>query len=457
MLTEAVIGGAMASPAMRCWELAQALSDRHDVTIVAQLARPEELPDTKVRLVPRRYGAVRKLLPDTDVVVCQLMTTPLRRLLRRSRARVVLDAYIPLAIEGFDWYMGESRRVRSGHLNYVTALQNLGLVCADAVICASERQRELWFGSLVALRAIDVASHDADPSLESLVTVVPTGCPDADPVQLGGGPRELYNFAKDDVVVLWGGGVWNWFDPLTVLAAVGKLAAEGLPIRLVFMGLTHPEPRVPESEMTRQLYAAAESSGLSGTHVFLNEGWIDYRQRQSWLLDADIGISAHGTRVEAKYAFRTRVLDYLWAGLPVVATEGDVLADLVKREGLGATVAPGDVEGWVVALRRLVADRAHRRRVGKRVSEVREQFRWRVVARGLESAMFTAVARPTRSVTSRAASAWSRRCSTAAVRQGAARGIGPTSRYIWQNYFGALQARLAARRAEAPAATASRR
>jgi hypothetical protein len=36
-----------------------------------------------------------------------------------------------------------------------------------------------------------------------------------------------------------------------------------------------------------------------------------------------IGVSAHPAHLETRFAFRTRMLDYLWAGLPIVSTEGE--------------------------------------------------------------------------------------------------------------------------------------
>ena len=30
--------------------------------------------------------------------------------------------------------------------------------------------------------------------------------------------------------------------------------------------------------------------GLTGTHVFFNDGWVDYDDRQNYLLDADVGV-----------------------------------------------------------------------------------------------------------------------------------------------------------------------
>ena len=42
------------------------------------------------------------------------------------------------------------------------------------------------------------------------------------------------------------------------------------------------------------------------------------------------------TRSKPRFAFRTRVLDYLWAGLPIATTSGDVFGELIERERLGA-------------------------------------------------------------------------------------------------------------------------
>ena len=52
-----------------------------------------------------------------------------------------------------------------------------------------------------------------------------------------------------------------------------------------------------------------------------------------------------------------KLLDCIWAGLPIVCTRGDVLSELVEQRGLGLTVPEGDVDAVVAALRRLLDDR----------------------------------------------------------------------------------------------------
>jgi glycosyltransferase involved in cell wall biosynthesis len=131
---------------------------------------------------------------------------------------------------------------------------------------------------------------------------------------------------------------------------------------------------------TREL---ANELGLTGTHVFFNEGWVPYGDRGSYLLDADIGVSTHLDHVETAFSFRTRVLDYLWAGLPVVATGGDVFADVISDSGLGRTVPAGDVEPLADALLSLLDDPAARRSCADASARLAQAYRWDVVLQPL--------------------------------------------------------------------------
>ena len=42
----------------------------------------------------------------------------------------------------------------------------------------------------------------------------------------------------------------------------------------------------------------ADSLGLTGKHVFFNEQWVPYAERQNWLLDANCGVTTHFEHVE---------------------------------------------------------------------------------------------------------------------------------------------------------------
>jgi glycosyltransferase involved in cell wall biosynthesis len=134
--------------------------------------------------------------------------------------------------------------------------------------------------------------------------------------------------------------------------------------------------------VVEELTERAASLGLLGTQVILGEGWVPYGDRAQHLVDADVGVSLHQHHIETTFAYRTRVLDYLWAGLPVLCSSGDVLSELVAAQGLGQVVEPGDLEGLVTAIRRL-RDPTVRAACRERALAVAREQRWDSVARPL--------------------------------------------------------------------------
>jgi hypothetical protein len=126
----------------------------------------------------------------------------------------------------------------------------------------------------------------------------------------------------------------------------------------------------------------ARAEGLEG-RVHFNEGWVPYEERGAWLAEADLGVSAHLDHLEARFSFRTRILDYLWAGLPVVTASGDALGDLVASRGLGRAVEPGDPAAFAGACRELLEDAAEREAVRGRIEELRPELVWSEAARPL--------------------------------------------------------------------------
>ena len=88
---------------------------------------------------------------------------------------------------------------------------------------------------------------------------------------------------------------------------------------------------------------------LSSTVVF-HDGWIPYAEQSAWPADANCALSCTRHHLKTRFAFRTRLLDCLGAGLPIVCTTGDDLAARVIGDGLGAIARPGDAEEVAVSL-----------------------------------------------------------------------------------------------------------
>lgn len=383
VVTGDAITSRMAGPAIRAWHMAEQLSGEHDVRLVSVNPHGEDVaapfPVLRVR---------RKDLPDqvewADVVVLQGHALELVPELKRrdSTKLVVCDIYDPMHLELLEQGKDDTDDQRARDLVGVTNVLNAQLRRGDFFLCASDRQRHFWLGHLAALGRLTPTLYDADPTADSLLAVVPFGMPGKPPTRTAAGIRGvLPGIGPDEKVVLWAGGVYSWFDPLTLVSAVGDLAGRRLDLRLVFLGMKHPNPEVPEMDVAARTRSLADRLDLTGRHVFFNDGWVPYADRQNWLLDADCGVTTHFQHVETEFAFRTRVLDYLWASLPIVTTDGDSFADLVRTERLGVVVPPADPVALADALDRVLYDDGFAAGCRERIGQVRERFTWeRVLA-----------------------------------------------------------------------------
>ena len=137
--------------------------------------------------------------------------------------------------------------------------------------------------------------------------------------------------------MLWNGGLWDWLDAESVIRAVAQLSPERPRLRLVFMGASGAAQARDAEERAQAL---ARELGLLGRVVRFNDGWVPYEERGAWLLQADCAVAAHRDHLETRFSHRTRLLDCLWAGLPIVCTRGDELAERIARDGLGEAVPP---------------------------------------------------------------------------------------------------------------------
>ena len=392
------VGDRMAGPAIRALELARSLSAACDVTLAA--AEPSEA--SGVRLLEAGMEDVEQLLGaarDHDVVVAQELPPVVIERLARGRAKLVADLYNPQVVEVLEGVAGRAAPEQRRLHRRIVARSLAMCAAADLVLCANERQRDLWIGGMALHGLIGPDEYASDPTLRARVMIVPFGLPDGPPPAPSGALRAAFPAIGDrERVLVWGGGVWGWLDPVTPMRAVSLLNERGGPrTHLVVLGAARPALEASgQAAAADRALATARSAGLLGDLVHVNDGWVPYAARGGWLADADLGVTAHHDHLEARYAHRTRVLDYLWAGLPVVATHGDALAAAVDRDGLGITVPPDDPAAFADACARLLGPDGAA--VRERIAAVTPGLRWSAAAAPLAGWCATAPARERRAV-----------------------------------------------------------
>lgn len=383
MISHDVISSQMAGPGIRYLELALVLS--HHFEVVLASPNDSDLEGTPLRLHPYRYGDWERLRPaleGADVILATGFSLYEFPALRQCGIPLVVDLYDPFPLENL-YLFGEKPLDKQMEVHHTDrAILDLACTLGDFFICAQPRQRDWWLGMLQAHGRVNPLTVAQDPTLRALIDEVPFGLPSRPLVTTGKGPKNTVpGLTPDDRLLLWGGGIWNWLDPLALIRAMPAVLAQEPRARLLFPGTRHPNSYVPEMERTREAFALADELGLTDKAIFFGE-WVPYEAWADYLADSDIAVSLHHDTLETHFsAVRSRVLSYIWARLPMVVTGGDAASRLVEQHGLGEVVPYGNVEAVSTAiLAALAQDKAT---YAPRFDTLASHLTWEEVARPL--------------------------------------------------------------------------
>ena len=108
-------------------------------------------------------------------------------LLRKARVRLVVDLYDPFPLEVLILFGQETDGEAAGCQRDAIRAVTDQIRDGDLFLCASEKQRDYWLGWLTAANRVNPLTHQQDPTLRSLIDVVPFGVP-AEPPHSATGP-----------------------------------------------------------------------------------------------------------------------------------------------------------------------------------------------------------------------------------------------------------------------------
>jgi glycosyltransferase involved in cell wall biosynthesis len=348
--TDDRIAPAMAGSALRAWELGRALAAEHDVIVAGAPGSCAPAADGPgvVESPPWRWAEA--------IVAAPWILQPAAL---ASGVRLVVDGITPLLAELAamppSWRVLRRRRTAACRLPLAAAR-------ADAVLMAGEAQRRWWSRQLAR------AGRPDAPLLEVPFGIGPSPPDEVEPVP---GVPEGWS------VVLWWGGVWPWLDLETLLAARAVLGAE--PVSVVVPVASRPGSS--SSQLTAaDLRSQAARFGLRPPQVVGLTHWAAYEVRHRMLNRAAVLAVLHHPGEEAELAFRTRAMDGLWAGVPLLVSEGGEVARLVAERGWGRTAPVHDPEAVAHAVHELMAVAGD---VVARLRADRQQWRWERVTEPL--------------------------------------------------------------------------
>lgn len=379
-----IVGKNMAGPGIRFYEFSKILSKFADVTLLTPNKVDIEIEKVRTRQYNiKNYSSLERSLESAEIIIIQGHILYYFPLLKNFPGKIIVDLYNPFNLESLEMFKDHEiiERLRIDKNN--NDIIKLQLSIGDYFICASEKQRDYWTGMLGAMGRINPYSYDSDNTLRSLIDIVPFGIPSNPPKKAGMSIGDIVpGIREDDRILLWGGGIWNWLDPITAVKALWEVGRDRNDLKLIFIGIKHPDPKLPEMKKCIDAIKLSKELGMFNKSVFFNE-WTPYNKRQALLLESDAGLSIHQERIETEFSYRTRVLDYIWAGLPVITTEGDSIANMVKEENIGEVVKYEDTTQLARVIESILSNRSLQEIYKKNIKKIRARFYWENVTKPL--------------------------------------------------------------------------
>ncbi len=355
----------MAGIGIRYFELARRLP-QHGLEVVlltagdvAEAAELEGLVDVDIRGFER--GRLRELVADCQGAVAQgHLANDL--LVEVPELPTAIDLYDPFLVEnlhyvdtlGLDPY-------RNDHATWV-----LQMAEGDFFLCSSDEQRQFYLGFLSAVGRLNPIRLKEDPDLAELIALVPFGVPKQLPA-----PRRLLPERSGAEKRLLFGGLYDWYDPWPVLQALEILDE---PDWIVYF-IRNPNPDSTPQTLAREVEDWCTRRGWWGERVQMLD-WVNAERRYDLLREVDLLVSTHRINLETRLSLRTRFLDALAAGCPVVTSDGGAMSRLLRQHGAGWVVPPADAAALASAFREVLTD-SEETAVRRRAAEgLLRQFSW---------------------------------------------------------------------------------
>lgn len=203
--------------------------------------------------------------------------------------------------------------------------------------------------------------------------VVLPGSPPADAATTKSTPRTFLagkGVPKDAFVVLWCGGYNTWTDVATLFAGLEKAMAQNERIHYVSVGANTYE--APNNVYSRFQEMIAQSTYKDRFHLM---GWRPWVEVAKYYRESDVGFNIDALHYETIYGTRTRLVEMLAAGLPVITSLGCELAELLDKNGAGLTFASGDAQEMGDRILTIAQDSAlHESMIEKALSYARNEL-----------------------------------------------------------------------------------
>jgi len=146
-----------------------------------------------------------------------------------------------------------------------------------------------------------------------------------------------FGITDTDFVVLWCGGYNTWTDVKTLFAAL-ELAMENEP-RIHYLSIGANSYNAVDNVYLQFLSMIEKSSFRERFHML---GWLPWEEISGYYYASDVGINIDSIHYETIYGTRTRLVEMIAYGLPVISSLGSELSYLILDSNAGLAFQAGD-------------------------------------------------------------------------------------------------------------------
>ena len=286
---------------------------------------------------------------------------------------------VPVAADLYDPFFVENLHYAST-LGEATAVHDrdtleLALARADFFLCASPEQRVFYAGALYTAGRVGPRNFPADPTLSGLLAVVPFGVPGEPASGDRAAGRRLLNVPPEGPLVFFG-GIYDWYEPDLLLEAWPGVLRRRPDATLLFF--ENPNPETTPQRVYARARERARAIDPQGKSILFSP-WLPYASRADLYAAVDLLVSISSEGLERDLAFRTRLLDAAWGGLPSLSVAGGPLARQLEEAGAGRRVT-GRASALAEALTQMLADPTEREKAAAAARRFAAARAWPLVA-----------------------------------------------------------------------------
>lgn len=360
---------------MRAWGLAKGLLKNNvDVTVAVNNSFPQSIDKHDgVKLINWGLNDSFIMLVNSfdTVVMSYCMGDPSVFVVENisPKVQLLLDVYVPIYVEVSARDTDNMPREYAAYAQDI-ARHNKVLQRGDYFLCANEVQKIFYTGVLGSLGIINPLSYRQDR-----IRVVPFGI-HRESTTASEDPYLSLGIQKSSKRVLWFGGLYPWFKIDDLLDAIEELSKEDSDFNFVIVGGRNPFNNNPD--LLRQYEAAlkfAEERKLRDKHIFFVD-WVDYEKRINWYVHADFVISLNQPGEENVFAWRTRVMDYIWGDIISLTNGGDPLGDELVANGAAIKLHSLEKSSIVDAIQSIYAEKSVLQNAKKSLKKLKEKYYW---------------------------------------------------------------------------------